>query len=77
MAAGSATKNGEPRVLVLNDIAQAVIEEARSQHRTYVRGAEQPLGTRKCSSGSVRSGSGRSGCTTFATPSVGGSGRRG
>jgi integrase len=33
---GSVTKNGEPRVLVLNDIAQAVIEEARGQHRTYV-----------------------------------------
>ncbi|HEV8018699.1 MAG TPA: hypothetical protein VGP32_09105 [Steroidobacteraceae bacterium] len=33
---GSVTKNGEPRVLVLNDVAQAVIEEVRRQHRTYV-----------------------------------------
>ena len=33
---GSATKNGEPRVLVLNDVAQSVIEEVRGQHRTYV-----------------------------------------
>ena len=33
---GSATKNGEPRVLVLNDVAQAVIEEVRRQHQTYV-----------------------------------------
>jgi hypothetical protein len=33
---GSVTKNGEPRVLVLNDVAQAVIEDVRCQHRTYV-----------------------------------------
>jgi len=33
---GSATKNGEPRVLVLNDVAQSVIEEVRVQRRTYV-----------------------------------------
>jgi len=33
---GSVTKNGEPRVLVLNDVAQAVIGEVRRQHRTYV-----------------------------------------
>jgi integrase len=33
---GSVTKNGEPRVLVLNDVAQAVIEEVRRHHRTYV-----------------------------------------
>jgi integrase len=33
---GSVTKNGEPRVLVLNDVAQSVIEEVRGEHRTYV-----------------------------------------
>ena len=33
---GSVTKNGEPRVLVLNDVAQSVIEEVRREHRTYV-----------------------------------------
>jgi integrase len=33
---GSVTKNGESRVLVLNDVGQAVIEEVRRQHRAYV-----------------------------------------
>ena len=29
-------KSIDPRVLVLNDVAQSVIEEVRGQHRTYV-----------------------------------------
>jgi integrase len=33
---GSATKDEEPRVLVLNDVAQSVIDKVRGQHRTYV-----------------------------------------
>jgi integrase len=33
---GSVTKNGEPRVVVLNDTAQAVIETVRGQHPVYV-----------------------------------------
>jgi integrase len=33
---GSVTKNGEPRVLVLNDVAQSVVEAARGDHGTYV-----------------------------------------
>lgn len=33
---GSVTKNGEPRVLVLDDVAQSVIEAARGEHRIYV-----------------------------------------
>lgn len=43
---GSVTKNGEPRVLVLNDVAQAVIEEVRGQHRTYVFTCEDRNGER-------------------------------
>lgn len=33
---GSVTKNEEPRVLVLNDVAQSVIESVRGEHRIYV-----------------------------------------
>lgn len=33
---GSVTKNGEARVVVLNDIAQSVIESVRGRHPTYV-----------------------------------------
>jgi len=33
---GTVTKNGEARVVVLNDIAQSIVEEVRGQHPVYV-----------------------------------------
>ena len=64
---GSVTKNGEPRVLVLNDVARAVIEEVRRRHRTCVftfkDRHEQRCGTRKGWRGNVRSASSGSACT--------------
>lgn len=43
---GSVTKNSEPRVIVLNDVAQSVIEDVRGEHPTYVFTHRNRKGTR-------------------------------
>ncbi len=51
------TKNREARIVVLNDIAQCIVEELRGEHPVHVftwlnrkgrRGGVQRRGTRKC-----------------------------
>ena len=48
---GSVTKNGRPRLAILNDVAQSIVESQRGEHDTYVftfldfRGERTRLGT--------------------------------
>lgn len=56
---GTVTKNGRPRLAILNDAAQSIVESQRGEHDTYVstyldfRGERTRLGTLRNSATAV------------------------